>query len=119
MVLLEVMRLYPPLGFLNRHVMVDYKIPDTDIVLEKGTPIFIPSLGLHYDPQYFPDPYKFDPERFSKENKRTIPSCVYLPFGDGPHSCIGEWITIFNEINFLIRNCNYTKLRYYFLFFSS
>lgn len=45
---------------------------------------------MHYNPDYFPDPESFDPERFTEENKRDRPSCVYLPFGEGPHACIGE-----------------------------
>ncbi|XP_036147957.1 cytochrome P450 6k1 [Monomorium pharaonis] len=89
MVIAEALRKYPPLGFLNRKAMQTYKIPNSNLVLEKGTPVYIPMLGLHYDPQYFPDPDKFDPERFSEENKRNIPSCVYFPYGEGPHACIG------------------------------
>jgi cytochrome P450 family 6 len=48
--------------------MEDYKILDTDMVIEKNTPIFISMLGLHYDSKYFPEPDKFDPERFNVEN---------------------------------------------------
>jgi len=70
--------------------METYKDPNSDLVLEKGTPIYISMLGLHYDPEYFPDPEKFDPERFTEENKRNRPSCIYLPFGDGPRTCIGK-----------------------------
>ncbi|EZA62497.1 Cytochrome P450 6j1 [Ooceraea biroi] len=58
------------------------QLQNTGVVIEKGTSIYIP---IHYDPQYFPDPYKFDSERFSEENKRNIPSCVYYPFEEGPH----------------------------------
>ncbi|KYM81489.1 Cytochrome P450 6k1 [Atta colombica] len=90
MVVSETLRKYPPLGFLNRNTMETYQIPNFNLVLEKDTPIYIPMLALHYDPKYFPNPEKFDPERFNEENKRNIPSCVYFPFGDGPHSCIGN-----------------------------
>jgi len=75
---------------VNRQAIDDYKIPDTDMVIKKDMPIYMSMLGLHHDSKYFPDPDKFDPERFSVENKRNIPSCVYLPFGEGPHKCIGE-----------------------------
>jgi len=90
MVVSEVLRMYPSLAFLSRVATDNYKISDTDTVIEKGTPIFVPTLGFHYDPKYFPDPYKFDPERFSKKNKPNMPSCVYLPFGEGPHLCISK-----------------------------
>jgi len=92
MVVSETLRKYPPLGFLNRNTMKTYQIPNFNLVLEKDTPIYIPMLALHYDPEYFPNPEKFDPERFNEDNKRNIPSCVYFPFGDGPHSCIGKAI---------------------------
>ncbi|KAF2879301.1 hypothetical protein ILUMI_26856 [Ignelater luminosus] len=89
MVLSETLRKYPALPFLDRICVEDYKIPNTDVVIEKGTSIFIPVFGLHYDPDYYPDPEKFDPERFSEINKGSNPACCYLPFGDGPRICIG------------------------------
>jgi len=89
MVLSEVLRLYPPLAMLDRQTMNDYKISDTDVI-QKGTPIFISTLGFHYDPKYFPEPDKFDPERFNEKNKRNAPIHAYFPFGEGPHICIGE-----------------------------
>lgn len=92
MVVSEALRKYPPLGFLNRKTMQTYEVPNSNIVLEKDTPIYIPMLALHYDPEYFPEPDKFDPERFNEENKRNMPACVYFPFGEGPHTCIGEEI---------------------------
>ncbi|XP_018401977.1 PREDICTED: cytochrome P450 6k1-like isoform X1 [Cyphomyrmex costatus] len=89
MVVSEVLRMYPALPFLDRVTTETYKIPDSDLVLEKNTPISISLLGVHYDPEYFPNPDEFDPERFTEENKRNRSSYVYLPFGDGPHTCIG------------------------------
>ncbi|EFN71133.1 Cytochrome P450 6k1 [Camponotus floridanus] len=89
MVVSETLRMYPTLPFLDRMTTETYKMPNSDLVLEKGTPIYISMLGMHFDPEYFPDPDKFDPERFNEENKRNRPSCVYMPFGEGPRACIG------------------------------
>nr|AZP56674.1 CYP6K1a [Locusta migratoria migratoria] len=85
----ESLRKYPPLPFLNRECTEPYTIPDSDVVVDKGTGIVISLFGLHYDPEHFPDPERFDPERFSEEEKANRHPYVYLPFGDGPHICIG------------------------------
>lgn len=90
MVVSETLRKYPPLAFLDRVCVTDYKIPNTDLVLEKGTPVYISMLGMHNDPQYFPEPDKYDPDRFSEENKQKRSHFTYFPFGEGPHNCIGK-----------------------------
>ncbi|XP_075213365.1 cytochrome P450 9e2-like [Lycorma delicatula] len=82
----ETLRLHPILGALLRYCKKDYKIPGTDVVIEKGTMLNIPVLGLHKDPQYFPNPEKFNPDHF--QNMEVIPKNVYMPFGYGPRICI-------------------------------
>ncbi|XP_076164166.1 cytochrome P450 6k1-like [Ptiloglossa arizonensis] len=89
MVISETLRKYPALGFLDRVANTDYKLPNSDLVLEKGTPVYISMIGMHHDPEYFPDPQKYDPDRFTEENKQKRPNFVYFPFGEGPHICIG------------------------------
>ncbi|XP_006610855.1 cytochrome P450 6k1-like [Apis dorsata] len=89
MVISETLRKYPPLGFLDRVALQDYKIANSDVTIEKDTPIFIPMIGFHYDPKYFPNPEKYDPLRFSENIKKSRPNFVYMPFGEGPHICIG------------------------------
>lgn len=66
-----------------------FKIPGTDFVIQSGELLAIPILGIHMDSEYYPDPEKFDPERFSSENKAKRPPISFLPFGDGPRNCIG------------------------------
>ncbi|KAK4878613.1 hypothetical protein RN001_011119 [Aquatica leii] len=85
----EVLRKYPPIAFLNRACTKDYQVPNTKLVLKKDTPILISILGIHHDPEYFPEPEKFDPERFSLENKERLTQFSYMPFGEGPRLCIG------------------------------
>ncbi|XP_075213867.1 uncharacterized protein LOC142320078 [Lycorma delicatula] len=85
-ILNEVLRLRPPGGILVRICTQDYKMPGTSLVINKGTFVQIPALGLHKDPKYFPDPETFDPDRF--QNMDAIPKGVFFPFGDGPRICI-------------------------------
>ncbi|XP_056647967.1 cytochrome P450 6k1-like isoform X2 [Diorhabda sublineata] len=91
MVLSETLRRYPFGPFLNRNCREDYLIEETGLLIEKGTPVLIPLDGLHYDPEYFPNPERFDPDRFIDGNKHNYTqSCVYMPFGMGPRNCIGD-----------------------------
>ncbi|XP_039749953.1 cytochrome P450 6B1-like [Pararge aegeria] len=87
-VLNETLRKYP-VADLQRRANTNYNIPGTDITIEKGTIIFVPTLGINYDEKYFPNPTKFDPERFSPENESKRHSCAFTPFGAGPRYCIG------------------------------
>jgi cytochrome P450 family 6 len=85
----EILRKYPVLPFLERKANINYNIPETDVVIDKDTPVFVPTLALQHDPQYFPNPEVFDPERFSKANIDQVETFAYLPFGEGPRNCIG------------------------------
>lgn len=64
-----------------------FKIP-------KGMVIFINMFGMHYNPKYFPNPNKFDPERFLGENKKNIKPYTYMPFAVGPRACIGKCLSV-------------------------
>ncbi|KAH0822299.1 hypothetical protein MTP99_012687 [Tenebrio molitor] len=85
----ETLRKYPPLAFLNRKCTTPYDVPGTNLHIEKGTMVVIPILGLHHDDEYYPEPSKYDPDRFSAENKNSRPSFTWMPFGEGPRICIG------------------------------
>ena len=58
--------------------------------MRKGENLAIPVWCFHRDSLYFPDPKKFDPERFSEQNKHKINPMAYMPFGLGPRNCIGK-----------------------------
>ncbi|XP_014365966.2 cytochrome P450 6B5-like [Papilio machaon] len=85
----ETLRKYPVADLLQRNAKVDYLIPGTDVTVKKGQTIVLSGWGIHRDPKYYPNPDKFDPERFSPENERNRHSCAYLPFGAGPRNCLG------------------------------
>ncbi|KAF5281175.1 hypothetical protein FQR65_LT14843 [Abscondita terminalis] len=65
-----------------------YRIPETDVVLEKDTICLISILSLQQDPHIYPNPQEFDPERFSEENINKRHSLSWIPFGTGPRICI-------------------------------
>ncbi|ETN64345.1 cytochrome P450 9b2 [Anopheles darlingi] len=93
MVVSESLRMWSPAPSTDRECVKDYVVDDgagTRFTIDKGTTVFIPIAGLHMDPQYYPNPKKFDPERFSEENKHKINPSAYLPFGIGPRNCIGS-----------------------------
>lgn len=52
--------------------------------------VAISPYTLHRNPAYFPDPERFDPDRWTPENEAKLPRYAYLPFGAGPHICIGN-----------------------------
>ncbi|XP_070493934.1 uncharacterized protein [Chironomus tepperi] len=92
----ETLRMYTP-GFANiRQANEDYKVPNTNITMAKGSTIFIPTIGFHYDEKYWTNPMKFDPERFTQEEIAKRPPQCYFPFGEGPRNCIGMRFGLLN-----------------------
>ncbi|XP_052740447.1 cytochrome P450 9e2-like isoform X2 [Bicyclus anynana] len=75
MVVSEVLRVWPPLTILDRICVKPYNLgkpnkdASDDFTVNKGEVVVIPVWSLHHDPNYFRDPEKFDPERFSEENR--------------------------------------------------
>ncbi|CAN7937061.1 unnamed protein product, partial [Ixodes hexagonus] len=85
----ETLRMFPPAPRLERSPMEDYVLGDTGIKVPKDCIIVVPLHSMHHDPEFFPDPYTFKPERFINENASSIRPYTYLPFGAGPRNCIG------------------------------
>ncbi|XP_044253114.1 cytochrome P450 9e2-like, partial [Tribolium madens] len=104
----EALRKYPPGYVLNRICVKDYVIrPKQEgekvAIIEKGCLVAIPVIALHYSPEFFPEPEKFIPDRFSDENKGKILPGSYIPFGIGPRNCIGSRFALL-EIKVLLIN---------------
>ncbi|XP_068629170.1 cytochrome P450 6B5-like [Battus philenor] len=89
MVHCESMRIYPSIGYLSRQCTNDTVLPVGNIKVDKGTLIFTPIFEYHHDPNIYPDPEVFNPERFSSENRTNISDYTYMPFGRGKRLCIG------------------------------
>lgn len=92
-VLSETLRMYPPIiTFTTRCAGEDYRYGK--YLIKKGTSVMVPTYQLHRDPLYWTDPEKFDPDRFSPDNKHLIKPGVYLPFGLGIRVCIGQRLAL-------------------------
>jgi cytochrome P450 family 6 len=89
MVINESLRKHPPIPDNVRKCTIEYQVPGTKLVIPKGTLCFISALGIQNDPEFFPEPEKFDPERFSDENSKSIKPFTFMPFGEGARQCLG------------------------------
>ena len=88
MVLAESMRLYPPAWAMGRQALSDFHLGD--YFLPAKTTLLMSQFITHRDPRFFPDPLRFDPERFSPEARTRRTKFSYFPFGAGFRQCIGE-----------------------------
>jgi cytochrome P450 len=83
----EVLRLYPPGWILGRRTLVDKRIGGAPVPARSQ--VLLNFYGLHRDATAFPDPGRFDPDRWLAPDPAVV-AAYYLPFGTGPHGCLGE-----------------------------
>lgn len=88
-ILYESLRKYPPIAGLTRRNTVEYTFPNSNVTIDRDTFIIVPVYAIHHDAEFYPDPEKFDPERFTAEAVKARPHETFLPFGTGPRNCIG------------------------------
>ncbi|KAF2886529.1 hypothetical protein ILUMI_19643 [Ignelater luminosus] len=105
-VLKESLRFYPSVPFLSRvseeeiHTYTGYTIPSNTIM-------HIHIYDLHHNPQLYPEPEKFDPDRFLPENSAGRHPFAYIPFSAGPRNCIGQkfaFLEIKTIVSYILRN---------------
>jgi cytochrome P450 len=87
-VVLESMRVYPPLWGLSRAALNDCELGGYPI--KAGTTVFLSQWVIHRDPRFFDNPEIFNPDRWADNLKKRLPTFAYFPFGGGPRICIGK-----------------------------
>lgn len=105
----ETLRRYPPLIQVERRLkegVTGYKLGEKEeggsgIPLEAGTSVISCVYSVHNNPQYYPQPERFRPERFLPENKHHLVPYTFLPFGAGPRHCLGMRFA-YQEIKLLL-----------------
>ena len=88
----ETMRLYPPGWIFSRRAVEATSIGDYDVA--EGTDLYISPYILHRTAQYWPEPERFDPQRFAEDRFDADAQAAFIPFSLGPRRCIGEYFAM-------------------------
>ncbi|KAK9744576.1 Cytochrome P450 [Popillia japonica] len=107
-VIKESLRLYPSVPFIIRDLeqevqIGEYKIP-------AGVQVNLQIYGTHRSAEYYPEPDKFDPDRFLPENSQKRHPYAYIPFSAGPRNCIGQKFAMYEEKTVLATIVNRYKI---------
>jgi cytochrome P450 family 4 len=101
-VIKELLRFFPPIPFVMRKVDETIEIGTSDVsttstnalpdsqVFPAGSNVIIPMMKIHMRPDLWPDPCRFDPDRFLPEEVEKRHRCAYMPFSHGPRNCPGK-----------------------------
>ncbi|PRY41273.1 cytochrome P450 [Umezawaea tangerina] len=84
----EALRLFPPVWLVRRRATAPLSLGGRDIPV--GASVYYSPYALHRDPRWYPDPERFDPDRWLPERRGALPRGAYCPFGAGVHRCVGE-----------------------------
>ncbi len=109
-VLAESMRLFPPAWAVGRQALRDFKVGQ--YAFPAGTFVVMSQWVMHRDQRFFPDPLRFDPDRFLPEVEARRPRFSYFPFGAGSRQCIGEEFALKEMVLVLATFAQQWKLRF-------
>ncbi|XP_030559989.1 probable cytochrome P450 6u1 [Drosophila novamexicana] len=89
-VLNETLRLHTPYPFLLRRATREFELPKSVFVIARGNNVLIPIAAIHRDPAIYPEPERFDPDRFEAAAVHARKSISFLPFGEGLRGCMAK-----------------------------
>lgn len=108
-VIKESMRLYPPAWSLARTVISGFEL--RGYTIPAGANVVMSQWIMHRQARYFPDPEKFDPDRWLTESAHKLPRFAYFPFGGGPRQCIGASFVTMEATLLLVTIAQHFRLR--------
>ncbi|XP_011883989.1 PREDICTED: cytochrome P450 4C1-like [Vollenhovia emeryi] len=94
-VMKETLRLFPSAPFISRKLFEEVKLDNYTI--PKDVTVTLAIYLVHRNPEVWPDPSKFDPDRFLPENSKNRNPYAYVPFSAGPRNCIGQRFALLEE----------------------
>ncbi|KAL4241058.1 Cytochrome P450 3A4 [Mactra antiquata] len=106
----EVLRCYPPVTRLTRSTKSDITI--NNITIPAGSSIHVPVWQVQHNEEYYENPDKFDPDRFSPENRGSTDNVSFLAFGAGPRHCIGMRLALVEAkiaLIYILRKVKFVK----------
>jgi cytochrome P450 len=95
-VIQEAIRLYPPAYLISRMAVQDYSLDGRRIA--SGATVLMSPWVVQRDARWFPDPERFDPERWAGDTAKALPRFAYFPFGGGPRVCIGNTFAMMESV---------------------
>lgn len=98
-VVMESMRIYPPVSMVVREAVEDFALGGEKV--RAGDNVFVPIRAVHRHKALWDEPLRFDPARFTPEAVRGRHRWSYLPFGAGPRICIGMGFALLESVAIL------------------
>jgi cytochrome P450 len=106
---MEAIRIYPSIWIIERRAVTDDHIDG--YLIPKGSTVILSPYLLHRHPRFWQAPQTYDPDRFTPDRISDRPRCAYIPFGLGPHRCIGEHMALLVATRILSRVHREFRLR--------
>lgn len=109
MVFQEAMRLYPPTWIFVRVPVQDDRLP-SGVKIKAGQKLYLSPYVTHRTPAYFPDPDRFDPNRFTDDAIAARHKLAYYPFSAGPRVCLGQHFAMMEGVLILAALSQHSRL---------